>query len=176
MPIPRPRIVAATAMALPIVLSGCAGSGEQAASTASSPTSSSATAAPTGTTATTRPSVTAPRTTPRPTSGSSAPWTPPTITAGTALPGEDLTPAQAAALQQSVDEGHQPWRVHADMVADSYVRNRFGWEDARVAMADPHTAEITNRPDGHMVTLQLRQPVREGPTGIWVVSSGVYLS
>jgi hypothetical protein len=99
----------------------------------------------------------------------------PTISPGTELPGEDLTPAAALALQQSVDEGHQPWRLHADMVADAYVRSRFGWDSAVVRLADPHTAEVTNAPDGQIVTLQLRQPVREGPTGIWVVTSGVYV-
>jgi hypothetical protein len=99
----------------------------------------------------------------------------PTITPGTQLPGEDLTPAAALALQQSVDEGHQPWRLHADMVADAYVRSRFGWDSAVARLADPHTAEVTNAPDGQIVTLQLRQPVREGATGIWVVTSGVYV-
>ena len=97
------------------------------------------------------------------------------MTPGTILPGENIPPEQAAALQQSIDEGHQPWRVHPDMVAEAYVASRFGWDDVQAALADPHTVEITNRPDGRMVTLQLRQPVRQDERGIWVVVSGVYI-
>ena len=98
-----------------------------------------------------------------PTAATTTPHGPgsPTMTPGTILPGENIPPEQAAALQQSIDEGHQPWRVHPDMVAEAYVASRFGWDDVQAALADPHTVEITNRPDGRMVTLQLRQPVRQ---------------
>jgi hypothetical protein len=147
--------------AVVLLLAGC-GKDDGTPSAGSSPpagtSAPSTTAAPTTTTATA-------------THGPGAP----TITPGTILPGEDISPEQAAALQQSIDEGHQPWRVHPDMVAEAYVADRFGWDDVQSALADPHTVEITNRPDGEMVTLLLRQPVREVERGIWVVVSGVYL-
>lgn len=172
---PSRRIRAAVPAALAaaaLILAGCGGSGASNSRSTGSPappaSSTSAPAQPTTPAGTTTPPPPAPTTTP-------SPWHPPTITPGTALPGEMISPEQATHLQESIDEGHQPWRVHADMVAEAYVRNHFGWEDIQVAMADPHTAEVTNRPDGHMLTLQLRQPVREGPTGIWVVVSGTYL-
>jgi hypothetical protein len=79
-------------------------------------------------------------------------------------------------MQHEVDEGHQPWRTDVAAVAEAFVRQRLGWSDMQVALADPHTAEVTNRADGRIVTLQLRQPVREGPDGIWTVISGVWLS
>jgi hypothetical protein len=34
---------------------------------------------------------------------------------------------------------------------------------------------VTNRPNGARVALQLQQPVRQGPDGIWVVASGAQL-
>jgi hypothetical protein len=61
------------------------------------------------------------------------------------------------------------------MVARTFVLSRFGWHQVDCALADPHTAEVTDLADGRMVTLQLRQPVREGAGGIWVVVSGVWL-
>jgi hypothetical protein len=61
------------------------------------------------------------------------------------------------------------------MVAEAYVRSSIGWDDVGVALADPHTVEVTHRPDGRIVTLQVRQPAREGPGGIWVVTSGAYV-
>lgn len=169
MRIPPRHALAVVAAAL--LLAGCGGRGPSNAPTTGStapPASSSSVPRTTSPARTTSPPPPATTTTP-------SPWHPPTITPGTALPGEMISPQQAADLQASIDEGHQPWRVHPEMVAEAYVRNRFGWEDLQVAMADPHTAEVTNRPDGQMITLQLRQPVREGPTGIWVVVSGTYL-
>lgn len=175
MRIPGRCLVALAVVAL--VVAGCGGRGESnsratgstaspATSSAQQPTSASARTGASARTTSAPPSA---RTTPTPSEH------PPTITPGTSLPGEMISASQAAALQQSIDEGHQPWRVQPDMVAEAYVRNRFGWEDLDVAMADPHTAEVTNHPDGQRVTLQERQPVREGPTGVWVVVGGTYL-
>jgi hypothetical protein len=50
-----------------------------------------------------------------------------------------------------------------------------GWDDVEIALEDPHTIQVTDTAGRHVVSLQLRQPVCEGPTGIWVVDSGVWL-
>ncbi|MGY1607686.1 MULTISPECIES: hypothetical protein [unclassified Geodermatophilus] len=94
---------------------------------------------------------------------------------GTAILGEGLSGEQAEALQDAVDGGAQPWRTDVAAVAAAFVARELLWDDADVALADPHTAEVTNPADGRIVTLQLRQPVREGDGGIWVVVSGVWL-
>jgi hypothetical protein len=86
--------------------------------------------------------------------------------------GEDLTADQAAQLQQDVDAGHQPWRLDEIAVAEAFVAGRLGWTDVDARLTDPQTVEVANRPDGATVTLQLQQPVREGPDGIWVVTAG----
>ncbi|KOS54310.1 acyl transferase [Rhodococcus rhodochrous KG-21] len=96
--------------------------------------------------------------------------TPPTEAS---FPGENLTPEEAGELQRAVDEGSQPWRLDPSLVAQAFVADRFGWSDTEARMADPHTVEVTDRADGSIVVLQLRQPVREGADGIWVVTDGV---
>jgi hypothetical protein len=60
-------------------------------------------------------------------------------------------------------------------VASVFVGNRFGWTDAEIALDDPHTVQVTDPSGQHLISLQMRQPVREGETGIWVVDSGVWL-
>ncbi|HEU0086402.1 MAG TPA: hypothetical protein VFQ77_01895 [Pseudonocardiaceae bacterium] len=86
-----------------------------------------------------------------------------------------MTSEQAKELQQAVDEGHQPWRTDPKQVAEAFVRGRLGWSNVDAQLADTHTAEVTNRADGRIVTLQLRQPARVGEGGIWTVVSGVWV-
>ncbi|MGK2320134.1 acyltransferase [Gordonia rhizosphera] len=95
---------------------------------------------------------------------------------GASFPGEDLSADEAEALQRAVDAGSQPWRLEPTLVAEAFVAGRFGWNDVDARAADPHTVEVTNRVDGSIVVLQLRQPVREGSDGIWVVLDGVRIS
>lgn len=119
-----------------------------------------------------------PSTTP---SAPSTPRTPtpppaPSPTPGAAIAGEAFSAAQLDELQQAVDEGHQPWRLDVAAVAEAFTRDRLGWTDVQVGLADPHTAEVTSGTDGRMVTLQLRQPAREGADGIWIVISDVWLN
>jgi hypothetical protein len=94
---------------------------------------------------------------------------------GTTFTGENLSPERAADLQHEVDEGHEPWRLDQSAVATAFAGNRFGWTDVAIALDDPHTVQVTDTAGGHLVSLQMRQPVREGETGIWVVDSGVWL-
>jgi len=91
---------------------------------------------------------------------------------GGAFAGEDLSAAQAAQLQDAVDAGHQPWRLDQASVASSFAQGRFGWTDVDTMTVDPHTIEVTDRASGQRVVLQLRQPVRSGPDGVWIVVSG----
>lgn len=110
-------------------------------------------------------------TSPRPTTS------PRSTTTRTPVPGkftgEVFSPAEVAALQSAVDAGHQPWRVDPGQVARAFVETRFGWTGSSVAMADPHTVEITDPAAGTTLVLQLRQPARLGAGGIWIVVSGV---
>ena len=93
-------------------------------------------------------------------------------TAPSDLAGEDLTSDQAAQLQQDVDAGHQPWRLDAVAVAEAFVAGHLGWTDVDSRRTDPQTVEVTNKSDGATVALQLQQPVRTGPDGVWVVAAG----
>lgn len=94
---------------------------------------------------------------------------------GTTFSGEGMSAHDAADLQEAVDQGHQPWRADAAAVSTTFVLSRFGWQNPDVQLADPHTAEVTNPADGRIVSLQLRQPAREGNGGIWVVEGGVWI-
>jgi len=145
------RFVVPSIVASVVMLAGCGdgGYGQDARTTATS-TSSTVNAAETPT-----PSVDVP-----------------SSTATADLGGEDLTADQAAQLQRDVDAGHQPWRLDQVAVAEAFVAGRLGWTDVDARLTDPQTVEVANRPDGGTVTLQLQQPVREGPDGIWVVSAG----
>jgi hypothetical protein len=154
------RCVVPPLAAVVLLLTGCGGgSYDQSTSTTATPTSTTAT--PTSSTAD------AAGTTP-PASGAGGTTS---AVAGT-FTGEDLTADQAAQLQQDVDAGHQPWRLDQVAVAEAFVADRLGWTDVDGRTADPHTVEVTNRMGGAAVVLQLTQPVREGPDGIWVVVSG----
>jgi hypothetical protein len=90
-----------------------------------------------------------------------------------AFSGEHFTADEAAQLQTEVDNGQHTWRLDEMTVAQSFVRSRFGWTRVYAALAFPETIQVTNRAGGDVVTLQLRQPVRTGPGGIWVVDNGV---
>ncbi|HSP36568.1 MAG TPA: hypothetical protein VLR26_02315 [Frankiaceae bacterium] len=84
--------------------------------------------------------------------------------------GIGVTFAQAQTLQQAVDAGHQPWRLDPVVVARAFAVDDLGWSRREVRQGDPHTVEVTNSGTGEIVSLQLGQPVREGSTGIWVVT------
>jgi hypothetical protein len=94
---------------------------------------------------------------------------------GTTFAGEDVSAEHAADLQREVDEGHEPWRLDQSSVATTFAGHRFGWTDVEIALDDPHTVQVTDTAGRHVVSLQLRQPAREGQTGMWVVDSGVWL-
>jgi hypothetical protein len=103
---------------------------------------------------------------------------PPSTTIGAEFAGEGMSQDAALALQRAVDEGHQPWRTDPEMVAQSFVSNRFGWSGDGVTT--DRTAEnrviVTYRPTGAKVGLVVAQPARHGTGGIWAVIRGYHLT
>jgi hypothetical protein len=78
----------------------------------------------------------------------------------------------AYALQDAVDNGHQPWRTSAVYVVTVYAELVLlpGPEHPIVRQVDPHTFEVST-PGGKVIaTVQVTQPVRQGPGGIWVIT------
>lgn len=70
------------------------------------------------------------------------------------------------ALQQAVDEGHQPWRLAAPDVAAACT---FGAPDAQVEPAGTNRFQVSQPRTGQRVIVDLAQPL--GPGTIWVVTS-----
>ena len=76
--------------------------------------------------------------------------------------------AAAEELQSAVDEGHQPWRLSPEDVASSCA---FGGIGADVAAVGPGTYRVTDVATGEAFIVEVTQPVRQGPGGIWVVTA-----
>jgi hypothetical protein len=70
------------------------------------------------------------------------------------------------ALQQAVNEGHQPWRLSAPDVAAACT---FGAPDAQVEPAGTDRFQVSQPSTGQRVIADLAQPL--GPDTIWVVTS-----
>ena len=75
------------------------------------------------------------------------------------------------ALQQAVDEGHQPWRLSAPDVSAACT---FGAPDAQVEPAGTNRFQVHQPSTGRRVIVDLAQPL--GPGTIWVVTSVTPLS
>jgi hypothetical protein len=70
------------------------------------------------------------------------------------------------ALQQAVDEGHQPWRLSASDVAAACT---FGAPEAQVEPAGTNRFQVSQPSTGQRVIVDLAQPL--GPGTVWVVTS-----
>ena len=147
----------AATWAVTLLLAACGGDGGEAAAPAT----------------TTTITVSAPS--PSPTDDGDQPPAGDVPTPGTTITGENISAEHAADLQEEVDAGHEPWRLDQSSVATAFVSDRLGWTDVEIALDDPHTVQVTETASQHLVSLQMRQPAREGETGIWVVDSGVWL-
>ena len=147
----------AVTWAAALLLAACGGDGGEAAAPATTTT------------------VTATTPSPSPTDDGEQPPASDVPTPGTTITGENISAEHAADLQEEVDEGHEPWRLDQSSVAAAFAGDRFGWTDVEIALDDPHTVQVTDTASQHLVSLQMRQPAREGETGIWVVDSGVWL-
>lgn len=102
---------------------------------------------------------------PTPTAPGPAPADPPAVE----LPWPARSAAEAAGLQQAVDGGAQPWLLDPAELALSYATAAHGWTAAGTTV-EGETVQVTG-PDGEARTLTVRQPVRTGPGGIWVVAA-----
>ena len=163
---------AAVTCTVALLLAGCGGDGEEAAAPATTTTMTASSSPPTDDGASPPPSGgddgSGPADGEQPSAGD-------VPTPGTTFTGENISVEHAADLQGEVDEGHEPWRLDQSSVAATFASNRLGWTDVAIALDDPHTLQVTDTASQHLVSLQMRQPVREGETGIWVVDSGVWL-
>jgi hypothetical protein len=72
---------------------------------------------------------------------------------------------EAIELQRSVDEGHQPWRTSPADVATACT-----FPGGVVKALGANTYRVTKMSTGQTVIVEEVQPVRPGPTGIWVVT------
>ena len=72
---------------------------------------------------------------------------------------------QAIELQRAVDDGHQPWRTSPTDVATACT-----FPGGVVKALGANTYRVTKVSTGQTVIVKEVQPVRPGPTGIWVVT------
>jgi hypothetical protein len=73
---------------------------------------------------------------------------------------------EVVALQQAVDEGHQPWRLSGPDVAAACT---FGAPHAQVEPAGTNRFQVSQPGTGQRVIVDLAQPL--GPGTVWVVTS-----
>jgi hypothetical protein len=79
------------------------------------------------------------------------------------------TLAQARELQDSVDAGHQPWRLSAESVAVAYAQAELGLLGPYAQRVGPAAHQVRSHNGEWAATLYLAQPVRHD-NGVWVVS------
>ncbi|HEY0812081.1 MAG TPA: hypothetical protein VGE11_02270 [Pseudonocardia sp.] len=126
----------------------------------------SATPGPTSSGADTPPVTPTPATT-APATSAQAPPTASPPTPNITLPWPVSGAAKAAALQQAVDGGAQPWLLDPTEVALSYAAAR-GWSGAQAASSGTDAVTVRSSAGTHALTLA--QPARKGDAGIWVVT------
>jgi hypothetical protein len=123
-------------------------------------------------------------------SAAPAPPAPPPTTTVPTVPTEPTTPPQAAptpaaaavelpwpasgqaaaALQEQVDAGSQPWLLDPAELARSFAATAYGWPEVTVEPNGEKSVEVSG-PSGGRAVLTVDQPVRSGPGGIWVVTA-----
>jgi hypothetical protein len=79
------------------------------------------------------------------------------------------TLAQAQALQDSVDAGHQPWLLSAKSVAVAYAQGELHLFAPYVERVGPGAYQVRSHHGEWAATLYLAQPVRHD-NGVWVVT------
>ncbi len=76
-------------------------------------------------------------------------------------------------LQQEVDQGHLVGNLDPKQVAMEFVHRQFGaevkWLDVRMVDLPEDRKKIMLVGERESTTLILTQPIRKGPTGIWIV-------
>jgi hypothetical protein len=76
----------------------------------------------------------------------------------------------AAALQEQVDAGSQPWLLDPAELARSFAATAYGWFEVTIEPVDDARVEVTE-PGGGRAVLTVAQPARSGLGGIWVVTA-----
>jgi hypothetical protein len=79
------------------------------------------------------------------------------------------TLAQARELQDSVDAGHQPWRLSAESVALAYAQSELHLFGPYAQQVGPGACQVRSHHGEWEATVYLAQPVRH-TNGIWVVT------
>jgi hypothetical protein len=79
------------------------------------------------------------------------------------------TLAQARALQDSVDAGHQPWLLSAESVSLAYAMAELGLFAPYAQRVGPSAYQVRSHHGEWEATLYLAQPVRHD-NGVWVVT------
>jgi hypothetical protein len=102
--------------------------------------------------------------------------TPPTSPAPKPDPQETIvglwpvkTLTQARELQDSVDAGHQPWRLSAEEVSRVYAETELDLFGPFVEQVGPAAYQVRSHNGEWEATLYLAQPIRH-TNGIWVVT------
>jgi hypothetical protein len=79
------------------------------------------------------------------------------------------TLTQARELQDSVDAGHQPWRLSAESVSIAYAQAELDLFAPYAQRVSPAAYQVRSHHGEWEATLYLAQPVRHD-NGIWVVT------
>ena len=79
------------------------------------------------------------------------------------------TLAQARELQDSVDAGHQPWRLSAESVSIAYAQAELDLFAPYAQRVGPAAYQVRSHHGEWEATLYLAQPVRHD-NGVWVVT------
>jgi hypothetical protein len=77
---------------------------------------------------------------------------------------------QARALQDAVDNGHQPWRCGPDTLVSLYAQQVLHVAQPVVHRIDAVTFSVTRPGQGLIATVTVTQPIRQGTCGIWVIT------
>jgi hypothetical protein len=76
--------------------------------------------------------------------------------------------AQAQAVQQPTQDGHQPWTLDVQQVATSFTYHVLGWPHARIERLTKHVFQATTGAQAAIITLT--QPLGR-PGTVWAVAS-----
>jgi hypothetical protein len=80
------------------------------------------------------------------------------------------TLAQARAIQERADAGHQPWLLSPELVSTSYAAAELGLYQPVARRVGPNAYEVGASGSEWAAKLYLAQPVRRGAGGVWVIT------
>ena len=83
--------------------------------------------------------------------------------------GDEAVTTEADLLQESVDNGHQPWRLDIEQVAMDFVRRDRGITQGGTWEVQGESRVIFRQADGYEMVIDLYQPAKKGEGGIWEV-------